>query len=128
MKKGGKRLPQKLDVSNLTQLALVPKVQQGSLFSYQENTIGAAIQQVNELKIPLEIIKESHPSTLDTVLEILFFDFFIDQLSKEFSNQEFQKDDLIRTFNLNSKQVDERLALAVEKNLIVKKTNWRGFG
>jgi hypothetical protein len=57
--KGGKWLPQKYDVSNLSQLALVPKEHQGSLFSYQDNKRNdESLHQVNEPIIVLEIHKD----------------------------------------------------------------------
>jgi len=122
VKKGGKWLPQKFDISNLTQLVLVSKEQQGSLFSYQENTRNdESLHQVNEPSIALEIRKETLPSIKDKVENELFFDFFVDQIATVFTDQEFQKDDIIKTFELNPKQVDEWMKLAVEKEFVVKK-------
>lgn len=122
VKKGGKWLPRNFNLTIVTQPIQNSKDSQGSLFSqYENNRNEQILNQVNEPNIPLQLSKKTDKTTQVEVQKELFFYFFTNQISELFTNQEFQRDDILRTFELNSKQVDEWLKLAVEKELIIKK-------
>jgi predicted Rossmann fold nucleotide-binding protein DprA/Smf involved in DNA uptake len=121
MKKGGKWLPENFDPFLITQTLPNPKDGQGSLFvSYETNSKDQTLPQLKEPNTPYQIGKEAKLSTQIEVQKELFFNFFLNQISKVFPNQKFQKGDILRIFELNSKQVDEWLKLAVEKELVIK--------
>lgn len=121
VKKGGKWLPENFDPSLITQIIPNPKDSQGSLFvSYETNSKDQTHPQLKEPNTPYQLGKEVNLITPIEVQKELFFNFFVDQISKVFPNQKFQKEDILRTFELNSKQVDEWLKLAVEKELVIK--------
>ena len=119
--KGGKWLPEIFNLSNITQPIPHSKDSQGSLFvSYETTNKDQILPQINEPNTPYQLSKEAISTTQIEVQKELFFNFFFDQISKVFTGQEFQKEDILKTFELNSKQVDEWLKLAVDKELVIK--------
>ncbi|MCH7397219.1 DNA-processing protein DprA [Belliella sp. DSM 107340] len=121
VKKGGRWLPKKFNISTIIQAPTSSRDNQGSLFSSYENSKNQTHHQVNEPSISLEMRKKNNLSNQKENQNELFFNFFIDQISKVFVDEEFQKDDISKAFDLNSKQLDEWLKLAVERELVVKK-------
>lgn len=122
VKKGGKWLPEIFNISSITQPILNPKANQASLFNTYENKDERPVEnKVNEAQAQFTPNKKIDSNQSLGVSKEVFFDFFIDQISKAFSNQEFMKEDIIQAFELNSKQVDEWLKFAIEKNILIKK-------
>ncbi len=122
VKNGGKWLPENFNLSTITQPIQNSTDSQGSLFSsYEKSSKDSTLNEVNEPQVKFGLNKKANSATQVEVQKEFFFISFIDQISKVFPNQEFQNEDISRTFDLNSKQIDEWLKLAVEKELILKK-------
>lgn len=98
-------------------------VQQGDLF-----------EESDENKSELHIKGDKKDAkTLDTKLksevkhinlrldEATLFDVFIYKLHMRFKTNEINKEEILKFFNLTSKQVDEWLKLGIEKELLLKK-------
>jgi predicted Rossmann fold nucleotide-binding protein DprA/Smf involved in DNA uptake len=122
VKKGGKWLPENFNISSITQPFVSPKESQVSLFSNLENkSLDSEVSEVNEPEAPILYEKKVNSSDQVENLKDLFYDFFAGQIVKTFGNQEFNKNEIIEKFELNSKQVDDWLKLAEEKDLVIKK-------
>lgn len=122
VKKGGKWLPENFNISSISEPTLTPKDSQVSLFnSYDQKSKSHVINEVNEPKGSFTLDKKVESNQSPGVSKDVFFDFFVEQLSMVFPNQEFQKEDILKAFELNSNQIDEWLKLAVESDKLTKK-------
>lgn len=126
VKKGGKWLPSTFDISDLIKAIPKDKERQSSLFDSFPNPNRDPIIQVSDLKTLGKTKKDtlkSHPN--DNMIDcgsISFFDFFIYKVSEKYRNQSFNKEHLLRDFELTPKQLDEWLKIGVLRKVLIKKT------
>lgn len=128
VKKGGRFLPREFNVSNIINTIIDKSTKvQGSLFNYnEENEIEVSnIAQEREVKSIAVKSKASLSSDNDkTSLEKLtFFDLFIYKLSISFKDKEFNKEEILKLFELTPKQIDDWLKVAVKNEIILKNTH-----
>lgn len=102
--------------------------QEKNLFSIQEDLINLSPSHVNkninlvELDDPGQSLLKKDNLDLNLSLDLSLFQFFILKSRNNFKRNPFTKDDVIEKNNISSKQADEWLNLAVQNNIVKKKT------
>ncbi len=124
VRKGARFLPKVFNVSNIINSQDKSTKAQGSLFNYNNEVGSPNIDQEGEAKsigvkakAPL-----SSNSDVKSIEEITFFDLFIYKSSSHFKDKEFNKEEILKVFELTSKQIDDWLKVAVKNEVLLKKT------
>ncbi|WP_445736246.1 DNA-processing protein DprA [Mariniflexile sp.] len=124
VKKGARFLPKEFNVSNIINSKPKSTKTQGTLFNYDKEIEVELSNKVQETEI--KSIGEKPNTTLNSdnvsIEGISFFDFFMQKSTSHFIDKEFNKEEILKIFELTPKQVDEWLKLAVKEKLILKKT------
>jgi len=124
VKKGARFLPKEFNVSNIINSKPKSTKTQGTLFNYDKEIEVELSNKVQETEI--KSIGEKPNTTLNSdnvsIEGISFFDFFMQKSTSHFTDKEFNKEEILKVFELTPKQVDEWLKLAVKEKLILKKT------
>jgi len=129
VKNGARFLPKEFNVSNIINTIDKSTKVQGSLFNYNiENEIEVSknIAQESEVK-SIAVIKSKASLSSDNVKtsleKLTFFDLFIYKLSFSFKDKEFNKEEILKLFELTPKQIDDWLKVAVKNEIILKNTH-----
>lgn len=124
VKKGARFLPKEFNVSNIINSKPKSTKTQGTLFNYDKEIEVELSNKVQETEI--KSIGEKPNTTLNSdnvsIEGISFFDFFMQKSTSHFTDKEFNKEEIIKVFELTPKQVDEWLKVAVKEKLMLKKT------
>jgi len=124
VKKGARFLPKEFNVSNIINSKPKSTKTQGTLFNYDKEIEVELSNKVQETEI--KSIGEKPNTTLNSdnvsIEGISFFDFFMQKSTSHFTDKEFNKEEILKVFELTPKQVDEWLKRAVKEKLILKKT------
>ncbi|MCE7055417.1 DNA-processing protein DprA [Algoriphagus sp. AGSA1] len=129
VKKGGKRLTECFDISEIITPTASYKEKQGSLFdSFPQVPRATVSDEVNdsEPEIQYKSKNKIHPiltpanSSVDCS-SLSFFKFFILKIEGKFTGEDFTKSQLLESFDLTSKQLDDWLKVGVDQAILVKK-------
>lgn len=124
VKKGARFLPKEFNASNIINSKPKSTKTQGTLFNYDKEIEVEVSNKVQETEV--KSIGEKPNTTLNSgnvsIEEISFFDFFMHKSTSHFINKEFNKEEILKVFELTPKQVDEWLKFAVKEKLMLKKT------
>ena len=127
VKKGARFLPKEFNVSNIINTIDKSTKVQGSLFNYNKENEIEASNIVQESEVKSIAIKSNASLSSDndkTSLEQLtFFDLFVYKLSSSFKDKKFNKEEILKLFELTPKQIDDWLKVAVKNEIVLKKTH-----
>ncbi|WP_445955812.1 DNA-processing protein DprA [Yeosuana sp.] len=123
VKKGARFLPKEFNVSNIINSQIKSAETQGTLFNYNEvEEVSNRVQEPKVKSIGVKPKSTSSSNNDNTNLnKITFFELFIHKSSSYFKDKEFNKEEILKLFELTPKQVDDWLKVAVKKKVMLKK-------
>jgi predicted Rossmann fold nucleotide-binding protein DprA/Smf involved in DNA uptake len=125
VKRGARFLPKDFKVPNIINPLPKSTKSQGSLFN---DNIGNEVRESNKKQeSEIKAIGVEPPTNLGSsnknmsIENISFFDLFIYKSLSHFKDKEFNKEELLKLFELTPKQIDDWLKVAVKNKVISKK-------
>jgi len=116
VKKGGCFLPEgEFNVSNLINSKDKSVQTQGSLFNHND------IIEISNIVRESEIKSISSKKKNTSIEELTFFELFILKSFSHFKHEEFNKEEILKFFELTPKQIDDWLKIAVKNEVFLKK-------